>query len=123
MAHSAIHFSIGMIAGSIATFPTIITAWRNSTPLAKKIRRWLLISYATGIYAIIPSLLGWIGVPASICQGWWMNIFLLHPLINKIGETGRLFPAIIAVFLCFVVPYLIILVALFQAKKKHTSVH
>ena len=118
MAHSAIHFSIGMIAGSIVTFPPLIKAWLANSPLTKKIRRWLLISYAAGIYAIIPSLLGWVGMPASFCDGWWMNIFLLHPLINKLGTTGRLIPATIAVFLCFVVPYLIILAAIFRAKKE-----
>ncbi|MCK5528146.1 MAG: hypothetical protein KAI74_00570 [Kiritimatiellae bacterium] len=118
MAHSAIHFSIGMIAGSIATFPVVVTAWRANTKLAKKISRWLIISYAAGIYAITPSLLSWIGLSEKFCQGWWMNIFLLHPLINKLETTGRLIPATIAVFLCFVIPYLMILAALFKQHKK-----
>lgn len=117
MAHSAIHFSIGMIAGSIATFPVVVTAWRVKSTLTKKIRHWLIISYAAGIYAITPSILGWIGLSESFCQGWWMNIFLLHPLINRLETTGRLIPATIAIILCFVIPYLVILAALFRAKK------
>jgi hypothetical protein len=116
MAHSAIHFSIGMIAGSIATFPPIIKVWLGQAALTKKISRWLLISYVTGIYAIIPSLLGWLGLPNNFCNGWWMNIFLFHPLINKLGTTGRLIPATIAVFLCFIIPYTVLLAALYRAK-------
>ena len=118
MAHSVIHFSIGVIAGTAATIAPVINAWRNNLPMADKIRRWLLISYAAGIYAIIPSLLHWLGLPDKFCGGWWMNIFLFHPLINKIETSSHLIPASIAVFLCFILPYFIIVAAIYKSKHK-----
>ena len=120
MAHSALHFSLGMVLGSAATLPAVARAWWHRTRLSHPIGRWLLISYATGVYAMIPSLLGWLGVPDAICRSPWMNIFLLHPLLTHL-RGGGMIPAGFALVFCFILPYTLILAALLRTR--HTGKH
>jgi len=120
MAHSALHFSLGMVIGSAATLPRVAKAWIANRTLAGDLRRWLLVSYALGLYAIVPSLLGWCGLPAAFCRGWWMNVFLLHPLLTRL-KAGGMIPAGCAICFCFVVPYCLLLAALRRAAHREVS--
>ena len=117
MAHSALHFSIGVALGSAATLHTVAREWLSGGKLSRSIGRWILISYGLGLYAIIPSLLRWIGIPESITHGWWMNVFLLHPILTRF-RAGGMIPAGFAIFFCFVIPYSVILAAILRARKK-----
>ena len=90
MAHTALHFSLGMVIGSSVMLPAVVKAWRGGERVARVTARWLVASYALGIYAVVPSLLGWVGLPAACCGGWWMNAFLLHPLLNRWFTGGMI---------------------------------
>jgi len=113
MAHSALHFSIGMAVGSAATLHGVARAWLARANVADPIGKWLLISYGLGIYAILPSLFRWCGVPETVTSGWWMNVFLLHPFLTGL-KAGGMIPAGFAILLCFVIPYALILAALWR---------
>ena len=114
MAHTALHFSLGVTIASTLMLPAVARAWRSGAPVARSIARWLVAAYALGIYAVIPSLLGWVGLPAACCRGWWMNAFLLHPLLNRL-VTGGMIAAGAAIIVCVAVPYGVLLAAVWRA--------
>jgi len=89
MSHAAIHVALGLIAGALLTLPRLARAWVRKRPLARACGRWLVLSYALGVYALIPSILGRLGVPPAVCQSEWMNLFLLHPWIRQMGPGGK----------------------------------
>ncbi len=82
MAQSTLHFAIGMTVGTVAAVPAVATAWRQHKALAGPFLRWLLLSYALGAYATIPNLLRRTGYLPSLWESNWMNLFLLHHLID-----------------------------------------
>lgn len=84
MAHAALHFTLGMAAGMAVLAPAVRRAWRGDGSLATALGRWVLGAWAGGFIAIVPSLLRYAGLPPGFCGGWWMNVFLLHPLINAL---------------------------------------
>ena len=94
MAHFCFHFACGLSVGMLLWSPPIVRALRAGEGIARHLGRWIVFSYALAIAAIIPTLLAAIGVPEAFCRGWWMNIFLLHPLLDHwlTGEklTGEL---------------------------------
>lgn len=83
MAHAALHFAAGMTAGMILMAPRLRRAWQQRAQLYPAVRWWLLAAWGLGVTATIPSLLKYAGAPEAFCSGWWMNLFLLHPLINR----------------------------------------
>jgi hypothetical protein len=83
VAHSAIHFALGVAAGTALSAPALSRAFARSRKLAMPVLRWLLFSYALGLWAVVPSLLRHAGIPESFCGGWWMNLFLFHPLLAR----------------------------------------
>lgn len=117
MAHSALHFSLGMLIGSAIALPAVARAWRAGGAMARGIGRWLLISYALGVFAIVPSLLRWCGVPAHVTGSRWMNLFLLHPLLTRCRPGGTI-PAGVAIVLCFAAPYGLLLAAIWRATRR-----
>lgn len=100
MAHSVIHFSAGLLIGAAAGLPRLTWNWRRREKLAPAVGRWLVQSYATALFAIVPSLLRLVGLPEKLCSGWWMNLFLFHPLMNQMIRGGT----IAAAFLIIVLP-------------------
>jgi hypothetical protein len=80
---------------------------KNNAATAKPIRNWLIAAYGLGLWAVLPGALKRVGV----ADGWWMNVFLLHPLINRMKGGGVLVGEILLVFL-FVLQYATILVAI-----------
>ncbi|NQT93339.1 MAG: hypothetical protein HQ559_11310 [Lentisphaerae bacterium] len=111
MAHSAFHFSLGMIVGTGALFPGVVRALRKGTKTAPAYARWLVGSASIGIYAIVPSLLRRMGVPPRVCDGWWMNLFLFHPAVQKMKAGGEIFAQGLIVFL-FAAQYIALLFAI-----------
>ena len=114
MAHTALHFSLGMAIGSATLLPAVAKAWRAGRPVAGAVGRWLAGAYALGVYAVVPSLLGWVGLPPALCSGWWMNVFLLHPLINRFARGGMI-AAGAAIIVCFALPYAVLLLGIRRA--------
>jgi len=108
MAHSAIHFSVGMIVGTIITLKPLICAWRCGGRLAGRLAKALTTSYALGLYAILPSLLRHFGLSERYAGAWWMNAFLLHPLLSKLKAGGTVLGPVV-LSLCFAAQYLCLL--------------
>lgn len=90
MAQSTVHFAIGMIAGTAVALPRLVRRQRAGEPVAAEFARWFLYSYGLGALAIVPSVLRKMGVPDGVCDGWWMNVFLLYPLIGRLKSGGTL---------------------------------
>lgn len=90
MMHSTLHFSLGMLLATALTCRPVIAACRRGGALAAPLRRWLLAAYALGLYAIVPNLLRRAGITHDICEGWFMNVFLFSPLLNRMMQGGTI---------------------------------
>ncbi|MEI6788979.1 MAG: hypothetical protein WCL49_10935 [bacterium] len=116
MAHAALHFAIGLAAGMATQAPRLKQAWTKGKNVAPTVLRWLVVSWSLGVWAIVPSLLRYAGVPEGFCNGWWMNLFLLHPLINQFGPHGTIIGAV-AFVIGFTFQYALILAAIARLPK------
>jgi hypothetical protein len=116
MAHAALHFALGMTVGMAATAPRLRRAWQAGKAVAPATARWLASAWAMGVFAIVPSLLRYAGVPESFCGGWWMNLFLFHPLINA-GLPQSAIAGSTAFMGLLVLQYLIILAAIARVRR------
>ncbi|MEI6564067.1 MAG: hypothetical protein WCO42_07160 [bacterium] len=119
MAHTALHFAAGMSVGMLLLTPRLINAWQTRLKLFDSVKNWLIGSWGLGFYAIIPSLLRHTCLPDGFCSGWWMNVFLLHPLINRYFHqhlilADFIFPGWIAL------QYLVILSAIIRLRNRQT---
>lgn len=93
MADASLHFALGMAAGMALTAAPVKRAWETGNQLAPAVWRSLRAAWGLGIWAIVPSLLHLLGTPPELSQGWWMNLFLFHPLINHVGRHATLIGA------------------------------
>jgi hypothetical protein len=118
MAHVTLHFSFGIAVVTAILWRHLWSAWRAGRPMAPLLGRWLLWSYAAGFYATIPSLLRQAGLSEAICDGWWMNTFLLYSLIKRIFTFGGMPLGALALGFCFVVQYTALLAAIVRARRK-----
>jgi len=110
VAHSALHFSFGMIVAAAFSLPPLLRRWRRNGTLARHFRSWLLFSYGLGIYATVPGILRRLGIPDAVCDGWWMNLFLLYPLIN-IVKPGAMTMGPLVLGFCFAAQYSLLFMA------------
>lgn len=121
MAHSAFHFSLGMAFGTSMLLRPVFQRLIAGRKLAVCFGKWLIASYGLGVLAIAPGLLGSIGVPETVCRGWWMNIFLFHPLIDKV-KTGGMLIGELGIISCFLLQYLLLLAALRKRLRRENAV-
>ena len=98
-----------------ATAPALLRAWRADAPVARPTARWIAASWALGFYALIPSFLRHWGAPEAICGGWWMNLFVLHPLLERLGHRGPIWGGA-ALTACYILQYGVALLALRRAR-------
>ena len=70
--------------------PFLWRAWRRRAPLNGVFLLWFAASYGLGAYAAVPNLLRKLGCPEALCSHWLMNVFLLHPLLNRLRPGGML---------------------------------
>lgn len=115
MAHAALHFAAGLAVGMALQSPRLRTALTAGRNIAPTVMRWLGISWGLGLWAIIPSLLRYAGVPESFCGGWWMNLFLFHPLLNHYGPHATIIGAV-AFVAGFGFQYAVILAAIVRCR-------
>lgn len=121
MAHSILHFSTGLALATAAYIPSLTRMFSRNLPHKSTITgNFLASSYAAGIFAIIPALLHRIGLPAWFCDGWWMNIFILHPLIDKLKNGGLLLGELLFAG-CLVFQYAVLMYALYSIKRTANS--
>jgi hypothetical protein len=121
MAHSTFHFSLGLAVGMLALLPGLLGRMKRKERLSPAVARWLFVAYSIGMFAIVPNLLRRVGIPDAVCTGWWMNIFLFHPLIDRVKDGGVLI-AEVMVLGCFGLQYLLILVML-KRRLRRGSMH
>ena len=118
--HASFHFFLGAAVGMAVLVPGVWSAARDRRPLAKPILRWLLAAYAVGFWAVVPNILGHLGVPHGICDACWMNIFLLHPLIDSLQDGGKLLGEI-GMTMIFCAQYVVIVTACIQPPRKSVA--
>jgi hypothetical protein len=117
MAHAALHFAIGSTLGLALAAPQLRQAWQTGKRLGPATLRCLGLSWGIGILAVVPSLLRYAGVPESSCAGWWMNVFVLHPLLNRLLPPCTLVGT--AAFAgTFVAQYALILAAMVRVRRR-----
>lgn len=117
MAHSVFHLAIGIAAGGALLGPHLAGAWLRRRPLAAPVARLLIVSYALGFLAVVPNLLARLGAPPSTLDASWMNLFVLHPLIDQ-WKTGGLLIGELAVAALFAVHYALILAAIAARRQR-----
>jgi hypothetical protein len=117
MAHAALHFSVGMVTGMGFLAPALRRAWQAGAPLARPARRWVMGGWALAFYAIVPSLLRYAGLPLTFTNGWWMNVFLFHPLLDRLVRQGYIAAGVL-ILGCFALQYGVVLACLREAEKK-----
>lgn len=115
MAHTALHFAAGLAIGMAIQSPVVREAWNRGRGLAPAVMRGLVVSWGLGLWAVVPSLMNYLGVPHAICTGWWMNLFLFHPLINRWGPHATILGAA-ALTAGFIAQYAMILAALLRIR-------
>ncbi len=125
MANWSFHLAVGLLTGTaIGLYPalkSIISAGKPdcrdkpTCPAYLCIGRMLVISAAMGILAIIPNIMMFAGLPQSLCRNPLMNIFVLHPLIDRVKSGGILIAELVLVSL-FVFHYSLILAAIVRLR-------
>ncbi len=118
MAHSALHFSIGMAAATLATVPGLIRRRRRPDRLAPFFARWIGFSLALGVFAIAPALLRRAGLPDAVCDGWWMNVFFLHSRLQRAWPGRGMLPGLMLIATISAAQYALIVAAILRKRTK-----
>ena len=116
MTHPTIHFAVGCFAATLLMLPPLCRDGLYGRPLAARFRRWFLVSGALGLVAVIPSLLGRLGLPEPWIRSVWMNVFLLHPWVTEIKSGGAAVgPALLTAWIAFA--YGLVLIAIWRNRQ------
>lgn len=105
-----------MAAGTVALLPGFVARWKRGAKLAGFMAKWIMTAYLLGFIAVIPGILGNIGLPDSFTRGWWMNGFVLHPIINRLVSGGLLLGEVI-VAICSGMLYILTLAAIVRERR------
>lgn len=111
MAHTVLHFSVGLAVGTAVPLAPVVRNLVRAERKAGLLRLWIGAAYAAGLFACVPNVLRSLGIPEQVCAGWWMNIFMLHPLIDALEDGGMLVGEILLAA-CFTLQYLVLLLTL-----------
>jgi len=111
MAHSTFHFAAGLAIGTAAYLPAFWKRCVSGAHLAAFFARWMGTAYLLGLFAVCPGLLRHTSLPAWLIDGWWMNIFVFYPIIERIEKSGYVRGAA-GIAACSALFYLLILIAL-----------
>ncbi|MDT8390799.1 MAG: hypothetical protein RRC34_09865 [Lentisphaeria bacterium] len=117
-AHVYFHVALGMILGAVIGFKPVLESWYHRRRLAQSLGRWILWTYVGGTFAIAPSLCRMVHLPEAFCRGWWMNIFVFHPLVDQLMDKRGLLIGELLIVGMFGTQYLTLLTAIFHAGKR-----
>ena len=115
MAHSTLHFAIGLTIGTLYMLVTSAGRLVNQEPASRHLRNCLMLTLSLAIWGIVPNICRRLGLPEDFCAGWWMNLFMLHPVLDKVKTGGQLFGAAWTA-LCFGFYYVVLLAAIRNAR-------
>lgn len=113
MAHTTLHFSLGMAVGMGFGLPGLLRAWRLRSPLSATYAHRFALAVGLGILAIAPALLRRLGLPDD---RWWANIFFAYEFLNRVKPGGQTLGPLVLAFL-FAMQYAILLAALLRARR------
>lgn len=99
-----------MLVASLVTLPGLFMALRRNRPLASPCAVWLVVSYALGAYALVPSILYRLGCPEAVYTSPLMNVFLFHPFIRSLRPGGKIIGAATICF-WFTLQYVVLIAA------------
>lgn len=111
MAHVLLHYSLGVAVVTLPALGGLVGLLRERKNVATWLGKRLLAAHAIGLFAALPGLLPAMGISEPWCQGWWMNLFLFHPLIDQFKSGGALL-AELAILALFALHYAMVLVAI-----------
>ena len=120
MAHSALHFSLGMSLGTLIAMPRLFRAWRASLKMSTPLARWFLLSFSLGTLAVLPGLLRRMGLPDSLCDGWWMNVCVFYPFLNKLKSGGDIL-GLAGISFLFAIQYGVLIATLVRARNRRNQ--
>jgi len=122
MGDTVFHFSVGLLTGTLGLLPLFFVRMRANDKMAPFFALWFGVSFGLALWAIAPGFLAWAGVPRCLLTGWWMNIFLLHPLLNTMKHSGFLVGTV-CMFMGVAVMYSALLLVIWKridiGKKSH----
>jgi len=123
MAQSTLHFAVGMAVGTAAAAPSLVRRIRGRRRTARCFLRWFALSYGLGFVAVIPSLLRHAGVARELCMRWWMNVFFLFPLIDRLQPGGMVLgeAAVLMLFGLQYVAMLLLIGRLERSRERETG--
>jgi len=117
MAQSTLHFSFGMILGTLVALPSVWRAWHQGRHVARFAARWCLLSYALGLYAVCPAIIRrLIGGPALGSGPWW-NLFLFYPLLDRL-QLPSILGGELAAAAVFMLQYSVIMLAIRRGRRQ-----
>jgi hypothetical protein len=117
-AHVFLHFGVGMLLGGLLGLKPLLERWYLRRPLHPGFAWWFAATYFGGFWAIAPSLLRMAGVPEGVRAGWWMNVFVFHPLINQIKPGGGLLIGEVLILGVFAMQYALLVLALVASRRQ-----
>ncbi len=115
MAQSTLHFSFGMILGTLAALPPVWRAWRQGRPVARLVGRWCLFSYVLGLYAVLPAIIRRLADDPQLGSGHWWNLFLFYPLFDHL-QLPSIAGGEMASAALFMLQYAVIVLAIRRAR-------
>ena len=119
MAHSTMHFAVGLAVGTALLIPAVLKKIRDCEKTSAATGKLLAVSYTLAFTAIIPNLLRHSGIPDTFCSGWWMNLFFFNPLLDKLKSGGMLIGEVL-ILLFFCIHYAIIIAGITRTNT-HTA--
>lgn len=106
MAHANLHIAVGMALGMLLALPWVVSHWLAGKPLARSLKIVLFASYALGLFAVVPNVLG-------LPPGAYSNLFALHDVVDRWKPNGGgLLIGEVGIAACIAVQYLLMLAAI-----------
>jgi hypothetical protein len=120
-AHVYFHFALGLLLGGFISFKKVLETCYHRRPLSPALAWWIGSTYCGGLFAIVPSVCRMAQLPEAFCRGWWMNIFVLHPLVDQWMAGRGLLIGELLIIAIFGSQYMVILLAIIAARRKNRS--
>ena len=119
MAESVFHFAVGLSVGTAAFLPALVRRFKTGDPMAPFFVRWFAVAFGLAVLAIIPGLFAKIGLPDRFLAAWWMNIFVLFPILNSLKHGGFIVGTAM-ILGCGAVMYISLLLAIARRRRGGT---
>lgn len=110
MAHAALNLGVGILAGTVWGWGR---ARQKGQAPSRALGALLLRAYGLGLWALIPSLLRCIGLSVRVTGHPLMNLFFLHPILDRWQKSDTAVAALLLTGL-FALHYVILVRAVLK---------